>query len=72
MRRGLDDRRVGSGLVSEPFTMDDYVWYFLQNLLRGYVGGRSAYAPLHIRGARPREAEAAATSPYLGLSIGSR
>ena len=23
-------------------------------LLRGYVGGRSAYAPLHIRGARPR------------------
>ena len=34
--------------------------------LRGYVGGRSVYAPLHIRGARPREAEAAATSSYLG------
>ena len=31
------------------------------------MGGRSAYAPLRIRGTRPREAEAAATSSYMGI-----
>ena len=32
------------------------------------MGGRSVIAPLHIRGARPREAEAVATSTYPGVS----
>ena len=71
MRRGLNNRRVGNGLLVELITMGDYDWYFLQNLLRGYVGGRSVYAPLHIRGARPREAEAAATSTCLGFQFTS-
>ena len=33
------------------------------------MGGWSVYAPLHIRGSRPRVAEAAAASSYVGLSL---